>query len=73
MGRAEDLFARLRSGGAAEVEQLIANAQVENLWLDFKQAGNDGKGSKLHESDWKNLAKALSGFANSDGGVILWG
>lgn len=73
MGRAEDLFAGLRSGGVDEVKRLIADAQTENLWLDFKRAGNDGKGAKLHESDWKNFAKALSGFANSDGGVILWG
>jgi len=73
MGRAEDLFSRLRKNGQAEVKQLIADAQAENLWLDFKRSGNDGKGSKLHDSDWKNLAKALSGFANSDGGVILWG
>lgn len=73
MGRAEDLFDRLKAGGAAAVKELIADAQVENLWLDFKRSGNDGKGTKLHESDWKNLAKAVSGFANSDGGVIIWG
>jgi hypothetical protein len=73
MGRAEDLFARLKNEGSSAVKQLIVDAQTENLWLDFKRSGNDGNGSKLHESDWKSLAKALSGFANSDGGVILWG
>jgi hypothetical protein len=73
MGRAEELFGRLKSAGDVTVTALIADAQVENLWLDFKRSGNDGRGTKLHESDWKNYAKALSGFANSDGGVIIWG
>ncbi len=27
----------------------------------------------MHEDDRKTLAEALSGFANSDGGVIVWG
>lgn len=73
MGRAEDLFAQIKKRGEHTIDELIADAQAENLWLDFKRAGNDGKGSKLSDSDWKNYAKALSGFANSDGGVVLWG
>lgn len=27
----------------------------------------------LHENDRNNLAKAISGFGNSEGGVIVWG
>lgn len=73
MGRAEDLFAELTRDGESAIDRLIDDRQTENLWLDFKRSGNDGEGSKLHESDWKNLAKAISGFANSDGGVVVWG
>jgi hypothetical protein len=73
MGRAEDLFANLRAKGEAEIDRLIDDRQSENLWLDFKRSADHGAGKKLHENDWKNLAKAISGFGNSEGGVIIWG
>src|SRR5262249_32477059 len=40
---------------------------------DFKESGDQGAGGRLHDDDWKNLAKAISGFGNSEGGVIVWG
>jgi predicted HTH transcriptional regulator len=33
----------------------------------------DSRTPQLEDDDRKNLAKALSGFANSSGGVLLWG
>lgn len=42
----------------------------ENLHLDFKTLAS----SHLRSADDKhNFAKALSGFANSDGGIVVWG
>lgn len=45
---------------------------VERFHIDFKVKG-DRRDSKLSDSDKKNLAKAVSGFANSNGGVLVWG
>ena len=73
MGRAEDLFKRLSDGGETEIDRLIVDRQSEELFLDFKQSADDGKGNKLHDNDRTNLAKAISGFGNSEGGVIVWG
>jgi hypothetical protein len=44
--------------------------QEENLHLDYKTLQRE---EFTHGDDKKNLAKALSGFANSDGGLIVWG
>lgn len=73
MGRAEDLFERLTANGEAEIERLIADRSSEGLFLDFKRSGDDGAPDRLHASDRKNLAKAIGGLANSEGGVIVWG
>src|SRR4028118_2129581 len=73
MSRAEEIFRRLLSDGEQAIDALIADFQSENLWLDFKRSATDGEGTKLHVSDRENLAKAISGFGNSDGGVIVWG
>ena len=73
MSRAEDLFDRLVGGGEAEVLSFIAEAVTEELFLDYKRSADDGAGTGLHHRDRSNLAKAISGFGNSEGGVILWG
>jgi hypothetical protein len=47
----------------------IARNQEEHLYLDFKLL----KDASLASSDDKrNLARALSGFSNSSGGLIIW-
>jgi len=45
--------------------------QSEDLYLDFKEKA--GTGSFGDEEDCANLAKAISGFANTEGGLIVWG
>jgi hypothetical protein len=40
--------------------------------VDFKEK-HDGNHARLEDNDKKNLAKAVSGFANSSGGVLIWG
>jgi len=60
------MFERLRTDGDAEVNRLIG--EVETLFLDFKLSK-----SPMTRPDRENLAEALSGFANADGGVVVWG
>ena len=52
------------------IEAWIDKRQEENLHLDFKTLTG---ASMTGADDKKNLAKAISGFANSDGGLIVWG
>lgn len=73
MSRAYDLFCRLRDGGASALGQLIAEREPESLFLDFKRSPGEGAGRFLATEDNKNLSKAISGFANSSGGVVIWG
>ena len=74
MSRAEDIFQKLIYFGEDAIDEFIINRQTEELFLDFKQAVSDGKNfTTLHRDDRKNLAKAISGFGNSEGGVVLWG
>ena len=73
MGQAEILFHRFQSEGKNFLEELILEGESEGLYLDFKQSSDQGVSKNLHDNDKNNLAKAISGFANSEGGVIVWG
>lgn len=74
MGRAEEIFERLKQQGEAAIDEFILTRQAEELYLDFKRSADDGRGPRvLHETDRNNLARAISGFGNSEGGVIVWG
>ena len=52
------------------IDAFIADRQEEHLHLDFKTVSAV---SFQRRDDRKNLAIAVSGFANSDGGMIIWG
>ena len=53
----------------SDLEDLIAEGEAESLDLECKSPGSPQLGK-----DQKNaLAKAISGFSNTAGGVILWG
>jgi hypothetical protein len=73
MGRAEDLYERIIAGGETAIDEFIESKQSEELFLDFKRSKDNGAGNKLHDHDLNNLATAISGFGNSEGGVIVWG
>jgi predicted HTH transcriptional regulator len=51
----------------SEIDQLIADGVQENLHLDYK-ASNAIDHGKTHE-----ITKDVSAFANSDGGIIIYG
>jgi hypothetical protein len=53
---------------ASFLQDLIAQRKPENDFLEFKGASN------LSDKHAKGLwSKALSGFANTEGGVLIWG
>jgi hypothetical protein len=53
------------------IRKTVERKAEEGLYLDFKQK-SDRWGPALND-DKANLAKAISGFANTDGGLIVWG
>lgn len=74
MSRAEDIFEKLVYFGEDALDEFIRYRQTEELFMDFKQASSTGKhGWSLSPDDRRNLAKCISGFGNSEGGVIVWG
>ncbi|MDT0123888.1 ATP-binding protein [Paenibacillus sp. RRE4] len=71
MDNAQLLFKQIVDGGYNGIKNMIGTTE-ENLFLDFKRKANplvDG----LKREDKTTYAKALSGFSNASGGVIVWG
>ena len=71
MGRAEDLLSRIEVGGEMAIDRMIEDRQCEELFLDFKRSADNGSGARLDSTDRNDLAKAISGFGNSEGGVVI--
>jgi hypothetical protein len=68
MSRATAFFALIKAGGAAFLHNLVKTKSQEADFLDFKGAG------RLQDKAAKELwSQALSGFANTEGGVLVWG
>jgi hypothetical protein len=60
----------MKISNVSDLQSLIDNQIEENLHLDYKAAG------ALHKTDGKKkieISKDVSAFANSDGGVIVYG
>jgi hypothetical protein len=62
----EQLFRSLRW---VHVQRFVVERQQEDLHLEFKTAASPRESLE----DRHNLARALSGFANSAGGMVVWG
>jgi len=73
MDRPLELFERLQIDGLVALERMLAEEEPESLFLDYKRAVTTANDTALHRSDRENLSRALSGFANSEGGMLLWG
>jgi len=73
MSRALDIYKKIKKEGEKAIDEFILTQQSEELFLDFKRSAVDGDSTVLDSRDRKNLAKAISGFGNSEGGVIIWG
>lgn len=65
------LLKQFQKGGLVFLKSLEGGKACESEVLDFKLAKNgDGQ---LETEDKANLARALSGFANTKGGLLVWG
>src|SRR5438045_2371206 len=73
MDRAEELYQRIVEHGENAIDEFIANRVSEESFLDFKRSSDGGAKQKLSDNDRNNLARAISGFSNSEGGIIVWG
>jgi hypothetical protein len=56
-----------------EIDRFVKDGQEENLFIEFKTVVHPNYNDNNREIDKKNISKAISGFANSSGGVIVWG
>ena len=52
-----------------DINQLISTKTEESIHLDFKQAEALSKNDKKKSE----IAKDISAFANSDGGIVIYG
>lgn len=73
MTRGADLFRRIQVEKLNSIDKLIEDVTAEELFLDFKTSADNRVSRTLAEGDAKTLAKAISGFGNSEGGVVVWG
>lgn len=73
MNRAQEIYRRIIERGMAAIDEFISERTSEELFLDFKRSSDNGVSPRLSQIDRNNLAKAISGFGNSSGGVIVWG
>lgn len=67
-----ELFDQLRREGGAGILRLIDERTHETVTLDFKLKSDPTNG-RFSKDDKTNLGKLLSGFANSAGGLAVWG
>jgi hypothetical protein len=68
---AQALFEQFKSRRGGLIRSCVTNQWSEWLELDFKTTpSTDGR---LKRDDRKSLGKELSAFANSQGGLIVWG
>lgn len=68
MDGSASVFAALKTDGITLLRRWRDERRQEDLHLDFKLAK-----SPMETNDKQNLATGISGFANSDGGVLVWG
>jgi len=61
----------LAEGRKSVIYEFIEERYTEELFLDFKRSSNNGRDKKLSQTDRQNMAKAISGFGNSEGGVLV--
>src|SRR5207249_4530132 len=66
LSTARQFFDQLVAGGASTIEALVPAATHETEWRDFKS----GEYLKDDKETW---SEAVCGFANNQGGVLVWG
>lgn len=66
-----DLLAYYNSIDLSEIQRFVEQRQEESLTIEFKSVNHPEPEGKQY--DKKNFSKILSGFANSSGGIVVWG
>ncbi|GCC51921.1 ATP-binding protein [Chryseotalea sanaruensis] len=56
-----------------EINRLVKDKQEENIHIEFKTVVHPTIPKEDKEADKRNYSKCLSGFANSSGGLVIWG
>jgi len=56
----------------ADLAALIRDRREEDLHIEFKQK-EDSRSGELGDGDKRSFSRALAGFANADGGVLVFG
>ncbi|MGE4158833.1 MAG: helix-turn-helix domain-containing protein [Planctomycetota bacterium] len=64
-----DLLTAFQRFNLQTIDDYIATKRSEDLQLDFKTVNK----AEMTKEDRKTLAVSISGFANSSGGLIVWG
>ncbi|MCC6649751.1 MAG: ATP-binding protein [Candidatus Eisenbacteria bacterium] len=64
------LLERFNDLSVSDIEQFVARREPETLHLEFKRAADEEFAKQPTRS---KLAEMISGFANSDGGIVVWG
>jgi hypothetical protein len=72
MDNAKLIFQQFANGSIDYIRQNILNKPLEDTWIECKSK-SDPTHPKLDEKDKSNFAKNLSGFANTSGGVLIFG
>lgn len=72
MDAALKIFQELMEKGIALVSSWTDEGYHEDLHLDFKRKSKASSPTP-NDDDRRNFSRALSGFANSDGGIVVWG
>ena len=57
----------------AEIDRYLLDKQEENIELEFKTVNHPDYNETNRKFDKEHISKVLSGFANSNGGVVIWG
>lgn len=68
----DSLLEQFVAGGWPFIAHLPNETRTESLHIDYKQTKTPEIGPAERE-DCQNLSIALSGFANADGGIVVWG
>lgn len=71
MSGAKTLFDTYASGGLSHLQSLVGN-EIETGLQDFKLFLSSNP-TNWGRDDKKALSEGLSGFANSEGGLLIWG
>ena len=72
MDAAHKIFQELLEKGIDLVSSWTDEGYHEDLHIDFKRKSKAASATP-NDDDRRNFSRALSGFANSDGGVVVWG